>query len=263
MGKFVEFYGPGLSKLTLADRATIANMAPEYGATMGFFPVDEETLRYLVGTGRDEELVELVERYTKEQGLFRTDATPDPLFIDSMELDMSTVEPALAGPKRPQDRIDLDSAKTKWNAMLTAPVGATGLWPGEGATWQRHRGREQWPPLHPQARRRGDRGHHLLHQHQQPVGHDRRRAAGQEGRGGGLDVKPWVKTSLAPGSKVVTRYLDASGLTPYLEALELPHGRLWLHHLHRQQRPPARTHPQGHPRGGSGGVQRAQRQPQL
>ena len=101
VGKFVEFYGPGLSKLSLPDRATIANMAPEYGATMGFFPVDEETLRYLVGTGRTEEEVELVERYTKEQGLFRTDDAADPIFIDTLELDMSTVVPAPGRPQAP------------------------------------------------------------------------------------------------------------------------------------------------------------------
>src|SRR6185503_4612410 len=100
VGKFVEFYGAGLSSLSLADRATIANMSPEYGATMGFFPVDDETLKYLRLSGREEAHVQLVEKYCKEQGLFRTDATPDPLFTDSLELDLSTVVPSLAGPKR-------------------------------------------------------------------------------------------------------------------------------------------------------------------
>ncbi|MCC6540476.1 MAG: aconitate hydratase, partial [Bryobacterales bacterium] len=127
VGKFVEFFGTGLSSLPLADRATIANMAPEYGATMGFFPVDEETLRYMVGTGRDEGLVDLVERYSKAQGLFRTDATPDPIFSDTLELDMGTIKPSLAGPKRPQDRLDLDTVKARWEKMLTAPVGAQGF----------------------------------------------------------------------------------------------------------------------------------------
>ena len=107
VGKFVEFYGTGLSSLPLADRATIANMAPEYGATMGFFPSDEETLKYLRLSGRPEQHVKLVEAYTKEQGLFRTDATPDPVFTDTLELDLGTVEPSLAGPKRPQDRVPL------------------------------------------------------------------------------------------------------------------------------------------------------------
>jgi aconitate hydratase len=125
--KFVEFYGPGLSSLSLADRATIANMAPEYGATMGFFPVDEETLRYLIGTGRSEEQVELVSRYCREQLLFRTDDMADPEFSDTLELDMSTVKPALAGPKRPQDRVDLDEMKAMWTGALTAPVGPRGF----------------------------------------------------------------------------------------------------------------------------------------
>src|SRR5437762_12078364 len=105
--KFVEFYGSGLSSLSVADRATIGNMSPEYGATIGFFPVDNETLRYLRLTGRDPELVELVERYTKEQGLFRTDSAPEPEFSQLLELDLGTVEPSLAGPRRPQDRVTL------------------------------------------------------------------------------------------------------------------------------------------------------------
>src|SRR3954469_20951355 len=111
VGKFVEFYGSGLSSLSLADRATIANMAPEYGATMGFFPADEETLKYLRLSGRPDDHVALVEAYTKEQGLFRTDSTPDPAFTDTIELDLGIVEPSLAGPKRPQDRVPLKAAK--------------------------------------------------------------------------------------------------------------------------------------------------------
>jgi aconitate hydratase len=111
VGKFVEFYGDGLSALGLADRATVANMAPEYGATMGFFPVDAETLAYLRFTNRDPELIALVEAYTKEQGLFRTDATPDPLYTDSLELDLATVTPSMAGPKRPQDRVELPGVR--------------------------------------------------------------------------------------------------------------------------------------------------------
>ena len=111
VGAFVEFYGTGLSSLTLPDRATIANMAPEYGATMGFFPVDAETLAYLKFTGRSAERIALVEAYCKLQGLFRTDATPDPMFTDTLELDLAKVEPTLAGPKRPQDRVPLRQAK--------------------------------------------------------------------------------------------------------------------------------------------------------
>ena len=114
MEKFVEFFGPGLNNLKLADRATLSNMAPEYGATMGFFPVDEETLTYLRGTGRPESLVQRVERYCKKQGLFRTNETPDPEFSDSLELDLSTIEPSLAGPKRPQDRVKLSLMKPTW-----------------------------------------------------------------------------------------------------------------------------------------------------
>src|SRR4051812_19947212 len=118
VGKFVEFYGAGLSSLSLADRATIANMAPEYGATMGFFPVDAETLKYLRLSGRSEQHVALVEAYTRAQGLFRTDDTPDPVFTDSLELDLSTVEPSLAGPRRPQDRVPLSKASTMFRDAL-------------------------------------------------------------------------------------------------------------------------------------------------
>jgi aconitate hydratase len=118
VGKFVEFYGSGLSSLSLADRATIANMAPEYGATMGFFPVDAETLKYLRLSGRSEHQVKLVEEYTKAQGLFRTDDTPDPIFTDTIELDLATVEPSIAGPRRPQDRIPLRQSKELFTQHL-------------------------------------------------------------------------------------------------------------------------------------------------
>ena len=126
VGKFVEFYGTGLSSLPLADRATIANMAPEYGATMGFFPVDEETLKYLRLSGRPEHHVALVEAYTKEQGLFRTDDTPDPMFTDTIELDLGTVEPSLAGPKRPQDRVPLSKSKAMYREALDADLAKLG-----------------------------------------------------------------------------------------------------------------------------------------
>src|SRR6266567_1719849 len=126
VGKFVEFYGTGLSSLPLADRATIANMAPEYGATMGFFPADEETLKYLRLSGRPEHHVKLVEEYTKAQGLFRTDATPDPAFTDSLELDLGTVEPSLAGPKRPQDRVPLSRSKAMYREALDADLAKLG-----------------------------------------------------------------------------------------------------------------------------------------
>src|SRR5262249_30747228 len=118
VGKFVEFYGPGVGNLSLADRATIANMAPEYGATVGFFPIDAATIAYLRLTGRDAKLVELVEAYARAQGLFRTDETPDPVFSDSLRLDLASVEPSVAGPRRPQDRVALRRLKTAWAEVL-------------------------------------------------------------------------------------------------------------------------------------------------
>src|SRR3989475_5377996 len=123
VGKFVEFYGSGLSSLSVPDRATIANMAPEYGATMGFFPVDAETLAYLRFTARPTEQIALVEAYSKEQGLFRTDATPDPAFSDTLDLDLSTVEPTVAGPKRPQDRVALKHAKSSFAKIVAGSTG--------------------------------------------------------------------------------------------------------------------------------------------
>ena len=217
--KFVEFYGPGLSKLTLPDRATIANMAPEYGATMGFFPVDDETLRYLVGTNRDAALVDLVERYSKEQGLFRTDATPDPLFNSTLELDMGTIVPSLSGPKRPQDRIDLAGLGPKWKAMLTAPVGAKGFGLESSDVTKK-------VPVNFKNTKleigHGDVVVAAITSCTNTSNPSVMIGAGLLAKKAverGLDVKPWVKTSLAPGSKVVTSYLEASGLIPYLEAL--------------------------------------------
>ncbi len=207
VGKFVEFYGSGLSTLSVPDRATIANMAPEYGATMGFFPVDAETLAYLQFTARSAEQIALVEAYCKEQMLFRNDNTPAPLFNDTLELDLGTVEPTVAGPKRPQDRVALRQAKASFTKVV-----------------------EGTPAKHVAVRNNGDSfdlssgavviaaitsctntsnpslmlGAGLL----------AKKAVER-----GLHVKPWVKTSLAPGSKVVTDYLLAAGLTPYLEKL--------------------------------------------
>ncbi|RIK50669.1 MAG: aconitate hydratase AcnA [Chloroflexi bacterium] len=217
--KFVEFHGPGLSKLSLPDRATIANMAPEYGATIGYFPVDSETLRYLIGTGRSEELVDLVERYSKEQGLFHSEDSPEPVFSDTLELDMSTVVPSLAGPKRPQDRIDLRQMKSAWNKALPAPVGPQGfgLKPDQIDTRV--------------AVEHAERTFELTHgsvviaaitsctNTSNPSVMIGAGLLAKKAVERGLDVKPWVKTSMAPGSKVVTKYLEASGLTPYLKAL--------------------------------------------
>jgi aconitate hydratase len=217
--KFVEFYGPGLAKLNLADRATIGNMAPEYGATIAFFPVDEETLRYLIGTGRSEEQVDLVERYCKEQGLFHTAESPEPIFTDKLELDMATVTPSLAGPKRPQDRVDLSAMKSQWETGLTAPVGPRGF--GLSAEQASRRVRVEYPG------REFDLTHGSVVIAAITSCTNTSNPSVMIGAGllakkaveRGLDVKPWVKTSLAPGSKVVARYLEASGLTPYLEAL--------------------------------------------
>jgi aconitate hydratase len=206
VGKFVEFYGTGLSSLTLPDRATIANMAPEYGATMGFFPVDSEVLNYLRFTDRPDERIKLVEAYTKEQGIFRTDQTPDPIFSDQLELDLASVVPTMAGPKRPQDSVPLTQAKAAFEKSLTES------------------------PKHAKVQNNGDSfdladgsvviaaitsctntsnpslmlGAGLL----------AKKAVER-----GLTAKPWVKTSFAPGSKVVTDYIEKAGLWPYLEAL--------------------------------------------
>ena len=200
VGKFVEYYGPGLSALSLADRATVANMAPEYGATMGFFPVDGETLAYLRVTGRPAEAIALVEAYTKEQGLFRTDETPDPLFADSVELDLATVAPSMAGPKRPQDRVELPGvARNFADAFPNAPVG------GDGA-----------------GVRNGSVVIAAITSCTNTSNPSVMLAAGLLAKKAverGLTVKPWVKTSLAPGSKVVMDYYNQAGLTPYLEML--------------------------------------------
>jgi len=219
VGKFVEFYGPGLDKLPAADRATIANMAPEYGATMGFFPVDEETLAYLRLTGRDPELVDLVERYTKVMGLFRTDKTPEPLFSETLELNMSTVEPSLAGPKRPQDRVPLPEVKKNFHVHLRKPFAEQGF-----GLKEEELKREVVV---------GRNGQEVTLTHGSVViaaitsCTNTSNPSVMLGAGllakkaveAGLRVPPWVKTSLAPGSKVVTDYLQASHLLPFLEAL--------------------------------------------
>ncbi len=219
VGKFVEFYGPGLSRMTLPDRATIANMAPEYGATIGFFPIDAETLHYLRATGRPEELVTLVERYSKEQGLFRTDDTPAPEFSDTLELNLGDVEPSLAGPKRPQDRVPLDRMKAAFRQALQAPVERRGYGLSQEAV-------ERKVAL--QFNGRGEEiGHGAVVIAAITSCTNTSNPSVMLGAGllakkaveRGLKVKPYVKTSLAPGSKVVTDYLNEAGLTPYLEQL--------------------------------------------
>jgi aconitate hydratase A / 2-methylisocitrate dehydratase len=210
--KFVEFYGPGLSNLGIADRATIGNMSPEYGATIGFFPPDDETLKYLELTGRDPELIRLVETYCKEQGLFRTDASTDPAFTDTLELDLATVEPSLAGPKRPQDRVPLTKAKSAFQAALPALMKSgtadkTVSVQLNGDRFQLNHGSVVISAITSCTNTSNPSvmvGAGLL----------ARKAVER-----GLKSKPWVKTSLAPGSKVVTDYLKDTGLLPYLEQL--------------------------------------------
>jgi aconitate hydratase len=219
VGKFVEFYGDGLSQMALPDRATVANMAPEYGATMGFFPVDAETLRYLRMTGRAEEEVERVERYTKAQGLFRTDQTPDPHFSDTLELDLESVEPSLAGPKRPQDRIPLSKMKTAFGQTLTAPVKDRGL--GLSSSELEHQATVRMDG------REGELRHGAvviaaITSCTNTSNPSVMLAAGllaKKALERGLRVPPYVKTSLAPGSKVVTEYLKAAGLLDELAQL--------------------------------------------
>ncbi|MBL8055942.1 MAG: aconitate hydratase AcnA, partial [Anaerolineales bacterium] len=213
--KFVEFYGVGLSSMSLPDRATLANMAPEYGATCGFFPVDAETLRYLRATGRAES-AGLLERYAKEQGLFRTDATPDPVFTDSLELDLGSVEPSLAGPKRPQDRVPMRELKTAFRKSLTAPVKERGFGLAEGDLGRTAAVDGAAVMAH------GSVVIAAITSCTNTSNPSVMLGAGLVAKKAvekGLTVKPFVKTSLAPGSKVVTEYLKKSGTLPYLEQL--------------------------------------------
>lgn len=208
VGKFVEFYGPGLDNLTLADQATIANMAPEYGATCGFFPVDAEAIRYLAFTGRDPERVALVEAYAKAQGMWRDSGTPDPVFTDSVELDLASIQPSIAGPKRPQDRISLSDA----GPAAVAAIKEGGADPKQGVAVE---GTDY-------TLRNGDLVIAAITSCTNTSNPSVLIAAGlvaRKARERGLQVKPWVKTSLAPGSQVVTDYLEAAGLQADLDAL--------------------------------------------
>jgi len=215
VGKFVEFFGPGLASLPLADRATLANMAPEYGATCGIFPVDGETLAYLRATGRQDEQVALIEAYMKEQGLFHTPETPPALYSDVVELDMGSVEASIAGPRRPQDRIPLPQAREAFRAALPQLAGPAG---------DRDAGKQIPVTLEGQE-------HTLSHGSiviaaitscTNTSNPSVMLAAGLLAKKAverGLRTKPWVKTTLAPGSRVVTEYLRRSGLDTYLDAL--------------------------------------------
>jgi aconitate hydratase len=213
VGKFVEFFGPGVSALPLADRATIANMAPEYGATCGFFPVDAETLKYLSFTGRPAWRVGLVEAYMKEQGLFHTRDAPEPVFTDTLALDLSAVEPSVAGPKRPQDRVGLKDAKRSFLAALPGLKKTAEAKPARVAVTM--------------GGRTAELGHGsvviaAITSCTNTSNPSVMVAAGLLAKKAverGLASQPWVKTSLAPGSKVVTDYLAEAGLTPYLDQL--------------------------------------------
>jgi aconitate hydratase len=209
VGRFVEFYGPGLDNLPLADRATIANMAPEYGATCGFFPVDERTIDYLKLTGREDDQIALVRAYAQAQGLWRDASSPEPLFTDTLELDMSTIEPSLAGPKRPQDRVLLRELDEKFNQELedTYQKGQAPRVPVEGENFDFGN---------------GDVAIAAITSCTNTSNPSVLVAAGllaRKAREKGLTAKPWVKTSLAPGSQVVTDYLNESGLSEDLNAL--------------------------------------------
>jgi aconitate hydratase len=220
VGKIVEFYGTGLSSISLPDRATVGNMSPEYGATMGYFPVDEESLKYLRRTGRSEELVQLVEQYYKEQGMFRTDDTPDPVFSDMIELDLSTVVPSLAGPKRPQDRIALSEMKEKWNQILSTPIEKGGYNLSEDEIKK-----EVEITFENGEKAKIGTGSVVI----SAITSCTNTSNPSVMLGAGLVAKkavekglrrpPYVKTSLSPGSKVVTDYLEKAGLIEPLAKL--------------------------------------------
>ncbi|MHA7060800.1 aconitate hydratase AcnA [Azospirillum argentinense] len=210
VGKFVEFYGPGLDHLTLADRATIGNMAPEYGATCGIFPIDAETIRYLTFTGRDADRVAMVEAYARAQGMWRDAGTPDPVFTDTLELDMTTVEPSLAGPKRPQDRVPLSQAAQSFGTDLVGAFKAEDAdrsVPVKGCGYNLDQGAVVIAAITSCTNTSNPAV--LV-----AAGLLARKAVEK-----GLKSKPWVKTSLAPGSQVVTDYLAKAGLQPYLDQL--------------------------------------------
>lgn len=210
VGKFVEFYGPGLSALALADRATISNMAPEYGATCGFFPVDKETLHYLRLTGRDDHQIQLVEAYSKEQGLWYDESCEDPIFTDSLSLDLSTVEPSLAGPKRPQDKVNLHTLPQEFSSFLEESGKGSEKdkkFPVKGESYNLHH---------------GDVVIAAITSCTNTSNPSVLMAAGllaKKALAKGLQRKPWVKSSLAPGSKVVTDYLKLAGLQEPLNEL--------------------------------------------
>jgi len=241
VGKFVEYFGPGLRDLALADRATIANMAPEYGATCGIFPIDKESLRYLRLTGRGEEQIALVEAYAREQGLFHDEKTPEAEYSELLSLDLATVEPSLAGPKRPQDRVVLSQAGESFNQALPSlikPKSAAKTAPpaiANGPRWEQEGGSPaaigvEDPNVHEHvpASVKGSLQHGSVviaaitscTNTSNPFVLIGAGLLAKKAVEKGLTVPPWVKTSLAPGSKVVTDYLEKAGLMPYLEKLK-------------------------------------------
>ena len=218
VGRFVEFFGSGVRSLNVPDRATISNMSPEYGATMGFFPIDDQTLAYLRRTGRDAHLVELVERYSKAQGLFLEDVEKE--YLDVLELDLSTVAPSIAGPKRPQDRIQVPSLGDAFRRSFTAPAGPQGFGRAEQQLGQA----AQLPPSNGTAEvlNNGDVVIAAITSCTNTSNPSVMIGAGLLAKKAverGLSVKQHVKTSLAPGSRVVTEYLEKAGLLPYLSRL--------------------------------------------
>src|SRR5206468_2683569 len=240
VGKFVEFYGPGIATLPLADRATIGNMAPEYGATVGIFPVDQETLRYLEFTGRPAEQIALVEAYMKEQGLFHAANAPESGYSDTLALDLGSVEPSMAGPRRPQDRVPLQEVGKNFLQSLptlmkpTSPIAA----PSNAKRWEEEGGNVAVAEVDaPPARkthvnlRLDDVEHQLRHgsvviaaitsctNTSNPSVMIAAGLLAKKAVDRGLTTQPWVKTSLAPGSKVVTEYLEKARLMEYLDRL--------------------------------------------
>jgi aconitate hydratase A / 2-methylisocitrate dehydratase len=224
VGKFVEFFGAGLEHLTIADRATLGNMCPEYGATIAIFPIDEMTLDYLRLTGRDDARVELVEAYAKAQGLFRRSSTPDPVYTETIELDLATVEPSLAGPRRPQDRVSLKQVKNNFQAALGSMLPAAKNSPSNSAGMA-NMASEGGVAVLPTVAQQLEHGSVVISAITSCTNTSNPSvmiAAGLLAKKAverGLARQPWVKTSLAPGSKVVTEYLRVSGLLPYLERL--------------------------------------------
>jgi aconitate hydratase len=253
VGKFVEFFGEGTASLAVPDRATIANMAPEYGATMGFFPVDEATVDYLVATGRTQTEVDAFTAYFKAQGLFGVPRSGEIDYTNVVTLDLTTIKPSVAGPKRPQDRIELGNLKGKFTELFSKPIGESGfaknaadltkrIVTARGRRRRRHQrcldagarkraatrpggdGRQPpharsrcghgWQTYRDRQRRRADRRHHVVHQHVESGRPACGGPAGQEGRRARPDGKRHIKTSLAPGSRVVTDYLTKAGLLP-------------------------------------------------